>query len=212
MSDPQLPAGLTPDQIDRRTLAALRAVCCLVVFLKTTDKKLKAEEEKAKSEATKAYRAVLREADDLGDRISDADTRRILKEACSGLREHDRIRDENKAARKGRKAERKRVDQALAELSKPPTDGQASLPVTTDLTGFAWYTGECVSVIYTALCELDKQGKLDNAQRETMGVLATAGIATVSLVLDPAEAVEQEADPADAADVDNAVASADLPV
>lgn len=64
-----------------------------------TDKQLRAAETSTLSDATKAYREIVRDADDRGDSLTPEESHTILPQVCEGLREHDEILAANKAAR-----------------------------------------------------------------------------------------------------------------
>lgn len=190
---------MTPENRSHRILAALRATAKLHADLIKTDKQMRALETTELSDATKAYREIVRDADDRSDSLTPEESHEILPQVCDGLREHDEILAANKAAREARAKERKRVDEALAELHKPaPTDDdQPSLPglegtqpdADAAATGLEWFTAECRAVVYTALMHSD--GKLDAAQVELLAELASLGLEQIEFVLNAAEAVEE---------------------
>jgi hypothetical protein len=185
----------TGDQIKLRAFAGAKALFVFHEHLVATDTRLKAAETAKLTEATQAYRVVMRE--DYESPPSDEVKVIHFDEACAGLATHDAILEANKLARSNRAAERKRVDNALRELMTPTgDDAQMSLPITSDSTGLGLYTDDARAVVYTALLELDKTGALDQDQRDLMVDLAGAGIETIAFVLDAAEAIEEPAEDA----------------
>jgi chromatin segregation and condensation protein Rec8/ScpA/Scc1 (kleisin family) len=203
----QLHPGLTPEATSHRILAAIRAVYALNVDLEKTDGRLRAVETDNLTDATQAYRTAIREADEResGTALSHEEAWQVLLVVCAGLRDHDAIRDANKAVRAVRKAERARVGQALDELHKPAKvedSAQTLLPITGDKTGLGWFTAECNAVVYTALLEADKRGRIDASQAELLADLATSGLEAVAFVLDAADAViDDVGDPAASDDI-----------
>ena len=208
------PRSLTPEQISHRILAAVRATNAFHVRLVSTDKRMRDLEKAELGDATKAYREIVRDADDRGDALTPAESHVILPKVCTGLREHDRILDENKAARKARAAERERVEAAMQELMGPTSDGaQQQLP-TVDQTGLAWFSADAIAVTYTALLAAAEREEIDAPQTELLAELAGQGLEAIKFVIDAAEAVgededEDEGDPDVIADLDEL---ADLPV
>ena len=190
---------MTPEIRSHRILAAIRAVAKLQSDLVKTDRQLRDAESAELSDATKAYREVLRDADERREQLTPEESHEILPEALDGLATRDAIHEANTAARKARAAERKRVDGALAELHKPAQgDGdQPSLPgldgdeqgQTDAATGLGWFTAECRAVVYTALLHSD--GDLDPAQVELLADLASLGLEQIDFVLDAAEAIDE---------------------
>jgi hypothetical protein len=195
----QLRSGLSPEQTSHKILAGIRAVEQLSAQLDIAESSQAAIESDKLSAATKSYRALVREADELGDALTAAESHRILPLICAGLAEHDAIIEANKLAKGNRKAERGRVAQARLELHKPAMDDrQSMLPITGDTIGLGWFSDETKAVVYTALLDLDGRGGLDKAQAELMTDLASANLQPIAFVLDAADALdESEADGSD---------------
>jgi hypothetical protein len=195
----QLRSGLSPEQTSHKILAGIRAVEQLSAQLDIAESSQAAIESDKLSAATKSYRALVREADELGDALTAAESHRILPLICAGLAEHDAIIEANKLAKGNRKAERGRVAQARLELHKPAMDDrQSMLPITGDTIGLGWFSDETKAVVYTALLDLDGRGGLDTAQAELMTDLASANLQPIAFVLDAADALdepESESDP-----------------
>jgi hypothetical protein len=200
----QLRSGMSPEQTSHKILAGIRAVEQLAAQLDMAESSQAAIESDRLSAATKSYRGLVREADELGDALTAAESHRILPLICAGLAEHDAIIEANKLAKGNRKAERGRVSQARLELHKPAMDDrQSMLPITSDTIGLGWFSDETKAVVYTALLDLDGRGGLDTAQAELMTDLASANLQPIAFVLDAADALDE----ADAAESDPVVSS-----
>jgi hypothetical protein len=203
----QLRSGLSPEQTSHKILAGIRAVEQLSAQLDIAESSQAAIESDKLSAATKSYRGLVREADELGNALTAAESHRILPLVCAGLAEHDALIEANKLARGNRKAERGRVSQARLELHKPAMDDrqskQSMLPITGDTIGLGWFSDETKAVVYTALLDLDGRGGLDTAQAELMTDLASANLQPIAFVLDAADALDE----ADAAESDPVVSS-----
>jgi hypothetical protein len=195
----QLRPSLSPEQTSHKILAGIRAVELFSEQLDRAESTRSAIESDTLSAATKSYRALVREADEMGDALTAADSHRLLPLICAGLAEHDAIIEANKLAKGNRKAERGRVSQARLELHKPAMDDrQSMLPITGDTIGLGWFSDETKAVVYTALLDLDGRGGLDKAQAELMTDLASANLQPIAFVLDAADALdESEADGSD---------------
>jgi hypothetical protein len=200
----QLRSGLSPEQTSHKILAGIRAVELFAEQLDRAESTRSAIESDTLSASTKSYRALVREADEMGDALTAADSHRLLPLICAGLAEHDAIIEANKLAKGNRKAERGRVAQARLELHKPAMDDrQSMLPITGDTIGLGWFSDETKAVVYTALLDLDGRGGLDTAQAELMTDLASANLQPIAFVLDAADALDE----ADAAESDPVVSS-----
>lgn len=187
--------GLMPDQIKLRAFAAAQALWIFEERLSSTDSRMCAIEKDALSEATKAYREVMRA--DHADPPSDAVKVIHYDTACAGLARHDAVLEANKLARGNRKAERERVTSALREFMTPINSAQMPLPIETDATGLGLYSDDARAVAYTALLELDRTGDLDDQQRNLMVDLSGAGMQAIAFVLDAGEALEEPDEDAD---------------
>ena len=184
--------GWTADQIKVRAFASACAIQLFSEMLADADNRLKGAEKEKLSEATKAYREIIRS--DTESPPSD-DVKVIhYSEVCNGLLKHDAIDEANKLARGNRKAERARVDSALREFLTNKADGGSQLDLlgSDDSTGLGLYTAEARAVAYTSLLELDRLAKLDATQVVLMTDLANAGLTRIEFVLDASEAIEAE--------------------
>lgn len=211
--------ALTPEQRSHKILASIRAVHALHRELVQTDARMHAVEKEELSDATKAYREIIRDAEERGDKIKPKEAHEILPKICEGLRHRDELHEANQEARKARKAERARVTSALEEFEGPGKESnQTTLPLAANggsETGLEWFSDDARAVAYTALLDLDGRGKIDAVQSELLGHLAAAGLNPVEFVLDAAEAIEDA--PPEAADVATELAAiadeqADLPI
>lgn len=214
-SEEQLRSGLSPEQTSHKILAGIRAVGDLVTQLDAAEARQAALESDSLGAATKSYRALVREADELGSALTPAESHRLLPLICDGLATHDAILEANKLAKGNRKTERARVRQAFDELHKPAMDStQTMLPITGDSIGLGWFSDETKAVVYTALLDLDGRGGLDSAQAELMTALASADLKPIAFVLDAAEAIEDaETDSAASAELEQlAEQDAALPI
>lgn len=212
----QLRAGLSPEHTSHRILASIRCVVMLSDQLVLADDRQSSLESASLTDATKSYRALVREADELGSALTKEDSHRLLPLICAGLAEHDAIRDANKLAKGNRKAERHRVAQALEELHKPAkNESQEMLPITGD-TSLGWFSDDTKAIVYTALLDLDGRGGLDTAQSELLLDLAASDLKPIAFVLDASEAADEDVPDDDVATEINARVdsepSAELPV
>lgn len=213
---------MTPEQRSHRILAAIRVVAKLQTHLEKTDARMRGAETKELGDATKAYREIVRDADERRDSLTPEESHSILPQVCDGLRARDAIHEAITLARKNRTNERKRVAAALTELHLPDhTDGdQVELPLTgptkdDDATGLGHFTSEARSIVYTALLAGDERHELDAAQVDLLAELASMDLEQVDLVLDAADAIDDETDALeddDLADLDHETASDSLPV
>jgi hypothetical protein len=204
---------ISPEHRSHRILAAARAVHTFLSHLEATDAKLFAIEKETLGNATKAYREMIRDADDRRRSLTPEESHKILPDICDGLATREAIAEANKLAKKNRKQERERVKVAHEALLSPAKEDprQTSLQLDTDATGLGWFTQEVREVAYTALLELDKTGGLDAAQSELMADLASVGLGPISFVVDmqamaeaAAEAAEKDApDPDVVADMES---------
>ena len=189
---PAAQSPLTPEQTSHRILAAVRVVNQFYKELVKTDTRLRAIETTALAEATKAYREVVRDADDRSDSLTPKESHVILPKICAGLREHDRIKEANTVARKARAAEQKRVGEAHQELQGPLADGDQQQLPTSDQTGLGWFCQDTVAVVYTALLDASERETIDPAQLELLAELAGAGLEAITFVVDAAGALDDE--------------------
>jgi len=192
---------MTPELRSHKILASIRAVHALHRELVQTDVRMHAVEKEKLSDATKAYREIIRDAEERGAAIMPKEAHEILPRICEGLRTRDKIHEANQEARKARKAERARVTSALEEFEGPSKEtNQAALPLAANggaETGLEWFSDDARAVAYTALLDLDGRGKIDAVQSELLGDLAAAGLSPVDFVLDAAEAIEDAPPEAD---------------
>jgi hypothetical protein len=189
--------ALTPEQTSHRILAAVRAVHAFHELLVITDNRKRSSEKEELSDATKAYREIIRDAEDRGDSITPDEAHSILPTICDGLRTRDAIKDANDAARRNRKAERERVADALKELQSPAKDdgAQGTLPGLEDATGLGWFSADTKAVTYTALLDADEREAIDSVQADLLGDLGGLGLDAIEFVIDAADAVDEDEDP-----------------
>lgn len=178
-----------------------RAFTCIATLdscrtrLVTQTSAAKADWEKQLSDATKAYREIIR--DEENHKASQKARAKFFLEVVAGVAERDRIAEAKKEDMKERNKKIAQVDSADVEAKAAGKSGDsAQLALDMDASrvpGMPWATDTTLGVIFTALRDLDESGAvLDDFQRDLMMELAEAEIEGADLGLEASEAIEPD--------------------
>lgn len=212
------------DNAFARCLAAGKAIELVKSELESDLKAAKARWRDKLSDATKAYREILRDED-----VTDSTPQRRCKELFFEVREllaeHDEILDDAKRDKDLRKQRIAKFEVAARELwsisSAQPE--QLELHGRTDtILGLGWATKESREIVYSALMRLTARDTFDvtfagpvpglaEAARGLLADMAGAGLGTIELGLDAEDAIEHDVDEDDLPDADEDEDDAELP-
>lgn len=163
------------------------------------------------TEATKAYREVLRD----NDSSTQKEGKRLFDEAKSGLEEHDRVLEAAKADKSERRRQIASIDEARKEVLAVRADDsqQVDLFDRGTITGLAWASQSTCSAIYECLMWMADGDQLASEEQSALlSDLSGAGIENIDLGLAPGEAIEKEVEDDDPGDYDpEATEDEDLP-
>lgn len=160
----------------------------------------KAKWSKDLSDATKAYRELLR--DEENHKASDKRRAALYDEVVEGVELRDKIAEDKAEDMKARGAKISKIIEADAEAKhahKSADAAQAALfNDESKVAGMPWATDATLAVVYAALLDLDKRGaQLDKFQSALMIELAEADIEGEDLGLEASEAIEDDSDVAE---------------
>lgn len=183
-----------PAEADRhatgaRCFAAVQALTAVKDLLVERDKELSGAETKTKTEATQAYRKLLREEDPKTQRRASE----LFHETKAGLAHMDEVAEANREAKSARKAKINEVQAAITEtiaVDDASANPQGDLFGGAKVDGLGWASDGTRKAIFAALTELDDRDSLNLEQQRMFEDMARAGMAGIDLGLDVAGAIE----------------------